>query len=102
MQNTQQSPCLGRNSALQFVQVYLSRQTSVGMVSVFWYPHFGHVITDCMAVKVLLLTVSFTQQVSLALVLLLAALFAGDEQLNTKMVSNKYKNFIGQYNKKLH
>ena len=49
-----------------------------------------------MAVRVLLLTVSFTQQVSLALVLLLAALFAGDEQLNTKMVSNKYKNFIGQ------
>ena len=66
------------------------------MVSVFWYPHFGQVITDCMAVRVLLLTVSFTQQVSLALVLLLAALFAGDEQLNTKMVSNKYKNFIGQ------
>ena len=36
------------------------------------------------------------QQVSVGLVLLLAALFAGDEQLSTKMVSTKYKNFIGQ------
>jgi hypothetical protein len=49
-----------------------------------------------MAVRVLLLAVSFTQQVSAGLVLLLVALFAGDEQLNNKTVSNKYKNFIGQ------
>ena len=88
MQNTQQSPFLGRISALHFSQLYFITQTSVGMVSIFLCPHFGQVISDCIAILLSVFVVSFAQQESLGFLLsvVMVSVFVGVEQLARTIV----------------
>lgn len=45
-QKTQQVPFLGVITNPQFLHWYRMRQWSVGILSVFWKPHLGHVTVD--------------------------------------------------------
>ena len=88
VQKTQQSPSFGLISSPHFSQLYFIVQTSVGMVSIFLCPHFGHVISDCITILLSVFVESLAQQESLGFLLseVMASFFVGVEQCMRRSV----------------
>ena len=88
VQKTQQSPFFGLISSPHFSQLYFIIQTSVGIVSIFLCPHFGHVISDCITILLSAFVESFEQQESFGFLLsvVMVSFFFGVEQLVSTIV----------------